>query len=119
MKTEPAVVLLSLVSAALISACSSGSDDKEPRVYKSDQSVQCDADSGIPLETMANELISAGIDVLCSQKAGDGLAHPTICGESTGVINVYEIRGVTLDDAETLGFRSLSELPADYPACEP
>jgi hypothetical protein len=59
---------------------------------------------------MAQELISAGIDVICSQEGHDGLARIALCGEPTGNINVYTIHGTNLIDAETLGFQSVSTL---------
>ncbi len=79
------------------------------KVFKYDGSVQCE-NNAIPLEKMAEELVSGGIDVLCSQKGDDGMARAAACGIGTGAINVYSIRQENIPDAEALGFRSVQEL---------
>ncbi len=80
-----------------------------PKVFKYNQSTQCNND-GIPLEVMERELVGAGIDVKCSQKANDGLMYPAVCGGATGEINVYTIQPENIPDAEQLGFRHVKEL---------
>lgn len=81
-------------------------------VYKYDDSIQCEA-KGIPLEDMRTELVKAGVDVVCEQKAHDGFVRVAVCGQATGNINTFVIHDANLADAENLGFRSVSDLP-DY-----
>jgi hypothetical protein len=76
-------------------------------VYKHDGTLQCGMGEEIPLAKMAEELAGAGIEVLGSRKGSDGLAHITVCGASTGAINVCTIRRSDLDTARALGFRLL------------
>lgn len=83
-----------------------------PKVFKYDGSTQCN-DDGIPLKAMAEDLLEAGIDIKCAQKAHDGLFYPTVCDGPTGIINVYEIYPENLTDAQRLGFESVSSL-SDY-----
>lgn len=80
------------------------------KVYKSDGSKQCDPSSGVAPEAMRAELISNGIDVICSQKGNTGLVYPATCGAETGAINIYQIHPQSLQDAEKLGFISTDEL---------
>jgi thioredoxin-related protein len=95
----------------LLSACHHDDDKSSTyeKVFKSDGSVQCDT-SKIELDIMAMELINAGIDVVCSQTGHDGLTRATLCGLSTGNINIYKINSVNLSDAESIGFESVSTL---------
>lgn len=83
-----------------------------PKVFKYDESTQCN-DDGIPLNVMAEDLLEAGIDIKCSQKAHDGLFYTTVCDGATGVINVYEINPENITDAQRLGFDPVSSL-SDY-----
>jgi hypothetical protein len=82
----------------------------EAKVFKYDGSTQCNND-GIPLKKMAQELTAGGIDVICAQKASDGMMYPAVCGGGTGAINVYLIHKENVQDAEALGFASVNELP--------
>jgi hypothetical protein len=99
-----------LVSALLMIISLAGCNETEPgiggnlKVAKSDLSLQCQPDSGIPLEEMQMELVNAGIDVLCAQTGSDGRAYVSVCGAPTGRANIYEIRASNLQDAEALGF---------------
>lgn len=80
------------------------------KVFKYDGSTQCNND-GIPVKVMAQELVGGGVDVICGQKASDGMMYPAVCGGGTGAINVYLIHPENLSDAEALGFSSVNELP--------
>ncbi|MDB5969117.1 MAG: hypothetical protein JWQ90_1567 [Hydrocarboniphaga sp.] len=102
-----AIPLVAVLSS-LLSACGGG--DSDVKVYKYDESVQCNESSGVPLATMQQELTNAGIDVLCAQKGNDGQAWAAVCGGGTGNLNVYLIRHSNLDDAEALGFGDTDEL---------
>ena len=100
------------IFALLVVLCSCVPEDLDRQytiVYKYDGSVQCDS-ANIAVEEMAQELINAGIDVICSAKGNDGLIYPTVCGASTGNINFYKIHQVNFDEAEALGFISASKL---------
>lgn len=79
-------------------------------VYISDNSIQCEY-QGDPPEITANILIEAGIDVLESSCGHlTGISAPTVCGGSSTGINLHKIRQENVDDASTLGFRSVSEI---------
>ena len=79
-------------------------------VFESRGSLQCESD-GITPEASAQKLINVGIDVLSSTCGNrTGVAFPTVCGAPTGEILVHEIRGVSVPDAEQLGFAEVSTL---------
>lgn len=82
------------------------------KVFKSDQSKQCEA-RGIAPDDMRQELIQVGVDVLCTHKAYDGMMHASVCGGATGAINVFVIHSDNLGDAKALGFMPVSTL-RDY-----
>ena len=98
--------------ALLVAGCTGSSPWHPVKVYKSDGSLQCQGD-GTSVEEMQRELTDRGIAVACGQKASDGSAHVTVCGASTGSINVYTIDAEDLAQAQSLGFASTAELP-DY-----
>ena len=80
------------------------------KVYKHDGLILCE-NMGIDPNVMAQELINAGIDVVCSQKGHDGLPQlPALCGVPTGSINIHKINLANLPDAEALGFESVGNL---------
>lgn len=93
-----------------LTACGSDTNHNHAKVYKYDGSVQCNQESAIPLDEMRLELAKQGIDVICAQKASDGLNYTTVCESGTGNINVYTIHKSNLPDAEKLGFKSVTEL---------
>lgn len=76
-------------------------------VYKADGTLHCGTTQGIPLDTMAQELIRNGIPVYTSRKAHDGREGIAVCGEPTGSINAYEIDASDLPEALHLGFRRI------------
>lgn len=82
-------------------------DESTVQVYKYDGTLQCGMGGEIPLEEMAKELETAGIDIVTSRKGTDGLAHISVCGASTGAINVYIIDREALPAAQKLGYRLL------------
>ena len=105
----------SLAGAILLSlglgACGDDDPDGVVKVFQYDGSVQCELGSGISLEQMAQQLRNAGIDVICAQKGGDGMVQAGVCGNSTGVINIYTIHDASRADARKLGFEPVSTLP--------
>jgi len=94
-----------------LAACSSGSSITEETLVFAYGPRQCE--SGISLESSAQILIDAGIDVLKSScGAQTGYFYPAVamCGMPSGLIWVHEIRTVNLSDAEQLGFHEISIL---------
>lgn len=108
--------LITVVISCLLMACAT--PDRESNtartveVYKPDGSRQCEADSGIPLSVMEQELSNAAIQVLSSRSAHDCLFRPALCGTATGVINIYEIAANRIPDAQVLGFIPYEQLRA-------
>jgi len=82
-------------------------DRSDIQVYKYDGSLQCDRGKEISLEDMARELQENGIEVKASRKGSDGRVHITMCGASTGRLNVYSIATESLPRARELGFALL------------
>ncbi len=80
-------------------------------VFKYDGSLQCDRGREISREVMAEELRRKGIKVEASRKGHDGLVHISVCGASTGNLNVYTIAGESLPKARALGFKLLVSRP--------
>ncbi|WP_143870281.1 DUF6174 domain-containing protein [Catenovulum sediminis] len=85
--------------------------EKHIRVYQDDQMLACDPASAIALSTSAQLLAENSIEIHCSQKGYDGFSYPESCGSDTGSINVFTIHKGDLNEAETLGFAPLSDLP--------
>lgn len=78
-------------------------------VAKSDESKQCDATSGISLADMQKQLTN--MVIYSSTKKSDGLMHITLCGSTTGMLNVYEIAQTEFERSKTLGFTEVIEQP--------
>jgi hypothetical protein len=74
-------------------------------VYKPDGSLQCGMGKGMAPEEMEKQL--SGIRVLARDKRSDGLMHIQVCGQATGMINVFEIPAESLKEAEGRGFKKL------------
>jgi hypothetical protein len=104
--------MLTLCAAFMITACSDKEDfvENSVLVFKYKGSVQCDFESGIPLENMESELTDISINVLCASEASDGNVAAALCGAGTGVINVYEIPISSLVEAKNLGFDNVQLL---------
>jgi len=75
-------------------------------VYKLDGSKQCFQEPGISIEKMAQEL--KGIKIYNSYKTHDGKIRTRMCGQSQGVINIYEIKASQKEKALEKGFELLS-----------
>ncbi len=116
LKTIPLAVVIAMLLGCggnddNITSEKPGSGAVSVKVFKSDGSKQCQM-NGVALDVMKGELIKAGIDVICAQQGSTGLLYPQVCDTETGVINIYHINAQNLQDAEKLGFKSISELPA-------
>jgi hypothetical protein len=72
------------------------------RVFKYDGSKQCEG-GGVSVDDMAKEL--AALKVLSKAKLNDGMMRTQVCGNATGMANVFEIPLEQLSEAERLGFR--------------
>lgn len=105
------VLLSALFTLAMGLAACGGSESGADtiKVFKSDGSSQCQND-GASVDEMRMELVEAGIDVICGQKANDGGFYCAACGCPTGDINVYTINAANQADAESLGFGPVSDL---------
>lgn len=53
-------------------------------VYKPDGTRHCDTSAGIPLDSMAEELVRSGIPVHARRKSHDGREGVASCGNPTG-----------------------------------
>jgi hypothetical protein len=82
-------------------------DESTVQVFKYDGTLQCGMGGEISLEEMSKELEAKGIEVEASRKGTDGLVHISVCGSSTGAINVYVIDRGALPAAQRLGYRLL------------
>lgn len=72
-------------------------------IAKPDGSLQCEPKSGLGLAQMAKEELP-DIKILSSLKQNDGFIRIQTCGEETGVLNTYRIRGKDLVTAQKAGF---------------
>ena len=82
-------------------------EDDTIEVFKPDGSLQCEDDEGISLTEMARDLRRQGIGIVDSRKGHDGIFRMTMCGASTGNINIFSIFMRDLTEAEDIGFREL------------
>ncbi|UCE51006.1 MAG: hypothetical protein JSV31_17235 [Desulfobacterales bacterium] len=78
-------------------------------VFKLDGTTHCEDAKGVSLDSMQQELTTAGIKVISRQKGYDGREGIAVCGAPTGQINIYEIASSDVSAALGLGFRQLPE----------
>lgn len=83
--------------------------DDRIKVYKPDGTLQCGQGDEIPIREMAKDLRKAGVGILSSRKGHDGRFRTTMCGASTGNINIFSIRASDGPLAAELGFRKLRD----------
>jgi hypothetical protein len=74
-------------------------------IGKSDQSLQCGYNIGMPITQMAQEL--EGIQILRTEKRHDGLMRLQSCGSPTGMMNVYFIYRKDVKKSVRLGYKVL------------
>ena len=84
-------------------------EDEVIEIFKPDGTLQCEGVDGISLTEMARELRRVGIGVIDSRKGHDGVFRMTMCGASTGNINIFSIFVRDLGEAEEIGFHELDE----------
>jgi hypothetical protein len=106
---RPALVLVVSGSLWLTPAALAQQSDKPETayVYKADGTRHCDTAPGIPLDSMAQQLLHSGIHVYTQRKSHDGREGIAVCANPTGSINVYEIAESDLPRALELGFQRL------------
>ena len=75
----------------------------EVTVAKADGSLQCEPNSGLDLERMAEDQL-AGIEILSSSKQNDGLIRIQVCGTETGMLNTYRIQSKDVPKVLKAGF---------------
>ncbi|MGF1684833.1 hypothetical protein [Photobacterium minamisatsumaniensis] len=79
-------------------------DRKTVHIYQYDGTVQCSTEGEITLDDMESTLTNRGVSVISKRKGTDGMNHLTMCGSSTGSVNIYEIKTGDLDIAIKLRF---------------
>ena len=108
-----AICVVTLLLVACLEDSNTPDDSITPGdtlVYVDREVRQCESD-GVSLESSAQILINAGIDVLQSTCGiRTGVLYPAVCGGATADILVHEIRSVNLPDAEQLGFQEIGTL---------
>ncbi len=80
-------------------------------VTKPDQALSCEPQSGESLTQGSDELKSAKIPILDSQKGSDNKMHIQVCGASKGSMNSYLIPKKNLKDAIALGYQEIVNQP--------
>lgn len=115
--TGPIEHLAKRLVAVLFSAtaCLGGSalaaDVSRVQIQQPDGSLQCQPNSGTPLEQMHAQLTDAGIEVYSARNMSSGMMVPAVCDTPTGRINVFEIDADALDAARDLGFLPPAQPP--------
>ena len=92
------------VGVLFLAACDFHSSEADETLVFAEGALQCQPPAS--LESSAQILIDAGIDVLwssCGIKTG--VTVPAVCDSPSLAILVHEIRTVNLQDAERLGFQ--------------
>jgi hypothetical protein len=79
-------------------------------VYKPDGTIQCERGKEISLTAMARDLRRSGIGILDSRKGHDGRYRMTMCGASTGNINIFSIFLRDFSEAEQIGFQIFTSI---------
>ena len=118
------------VAAVILGACGNGGSESTPPVgnmaykllpspeleeglelvYISNGSKQCELGS-TPPEVTSQILVKNGIDVISSHCGYlTGMAVAAVCGGSTLEINLHAINAQNVQDAENVGFESVSGL---------
>ena len=87
-----------------------GAPEKEGTLWvgKSDQSRQCEPESGVSHEVLAEELTSAGVEILAQTKGMDGRIYIQVCGNPTGKIYLFAIPARQEEKALAQGFEIYS-----------
>ena len=88
---------------AKVVALKKDSTMKNIKVYKPDGSLQCNQGKPISLKEMEAEL--KDIKVLSSDKMHDGMMRIQVCGQPTGMNNVFEIAETDIEKAKLFGFK--------------
>lgn len=112
-----AVIGLVLVST-LGGGCASA-DGERVSVFLSAGTRQCKPAAADPMDAALQRLAAAGVQATAPRCGHDGRIRAAMCGLSDGRILVVDVPGAMLDEARTLGWRPLAELPdAQLRRCE-
>ena len=76
---------------------------KTIKVFKPDGSLQCNQGKSFSVKDMEADL--KDVKVISSEKKHDGLMRIQVCGQPTGMSNVFEISDSDLEKAKTHGFK--------------
>lgn len=99
------------IAASVLAGCGGGSDSLPPvSVYKSLGSVQCTG-GGTTVSALQQQLAVAGVQALAASCGVDGLPRAAACGVSDGKIGIFNIPPQLLQQAVSLGFASLGDVP--------
>lgn len=114
--------LFALSATAFLAACGgdvSDSPSLNVSLYKYAGSRQC-AGGGMTLSNMERQLTDKGVTVLSSACGYDGNAYVAVCGGADGRIGIFEVPASQAQEASTVGFAPLGNLPtAARAACPP
>lgn len=88
---------------AKVAALKKDSTMKTIKVFKPDGTLQCNQGKAISLKDMEAELKQ--IKIISSSKVHDGLMRLQVCGQPTGMSNVFEIAETDLEKAKAFGFK--------------
>jgi hypothetical protein len=93
-----------------------GGDDSpafpSAEIFRSDDAIQCEVDSGMSVDQALRQLADANIPVSaasCGEKSGEQVI--AVCGARTNTIHVFTIGAGDLEAARYLGFAETTELP--------
>jgi hypothetical protein len=103
---------LVLITMSLLSfSCGADSAGNESvRVVKSNGAKQCEP-GYTTVRAMKRELTDNGVTVISAACGSDGLDRIGMCGASTPGINIFTIPLTDLEQAKTLEFKPLADLP--------
>lgn len=108
MKTKK---LMTIFVLAFLPLASVNADMKTVIIGKVDGSLQCEPESGLNLEQMAEEQLES-VNIVSSFKQHDGFGRRRSCGYETGMMNAYEISIEDMEKALEKDFVLLPELVA-------
>jgi hypothetical protein len=91
-------------------ASSATSSSESIWITRPDGAQQCAPGSGQSLEDSAQQLKSAQVHVLNSQKGSDSKMHAQICGIPSGKTNTFQIPKDDLSKASGLGYHQIPSL---------
>lgn len=108
-----------LVLASTLSGGCASAGGERLSIYLSAGTRQCEPAAANPMDAALQRLAAAGVQATAARCGHDGRIRAAMCGLSDGRILVVDVPGEKLDQARTLGWRPLAELPdAQLRRCE-